>query len=75
MEGLCFDWNCCALNMIMDMSRSSHTSNADYFKTVMKNLILYMRSSGLPFKSRVVELLIKLRDLPCISTRDLPDVT
>ncbi|KAM7453908.1 hypothetical protein BLSTO_05340 [Blastocystis sp. subtype 1] len=75
MEGLCFDWNCFALNLIMDVSRTSDAKNTDYFRTVMKNLILYMRSSGMPFKSRVVDLLIKLRDLPCIGTHDLPDVT
>ena len=59
----------------MDVSRSSDVKNVAYFSAAMKNLILYLRSSDMPFKSRVVELLIRLHSLGSACIGPLPDVT
>ena len=74
-DASCFDWDCFALKLIMDVSRSSDVKNVAYFSAAMKNLILYLRSSDMPFKSRVVELLIRLHSLGSACIGPLPDVT
>ena len=59
MEGLCFDWNCFAYDLLIDISKEYDFKEDDFFNRTFNNLILYLRTSGVPFKARVVELLMR----------------
>ena len=72
--GSCFDWNCFALELTMEICRERVVSNTQFFKTVMHNLIHYLRSAGMPFKSRVIDLLIRLLYSAHVAPDDLPNV-
>ena len=65
-RGNCFDWSCFALNLIIEGCDHSCSQNADYFNCALKNLLLYVRTTGMPFKSTVLRILIRLLSLPCI---------
>ena len=59
----CFDWNCLALDLVLHISKRLANPPTEYFQRVFSNLLTYLRTAGLPFKSTIVELLIKC----CIS--------
>lgn len=52
--------------MIIEGCDHSCSQNADYFNCALKNLLLYVRTTGMPFKSTVLRILIRLLSLPCI---------
>lgn len=74
LEASCFDWSCFALDLILELSKRGAQSDRAFFASVLSNLIEYLRSSGMPFKSRVVELLIELRSSGALVGVALPDV-
>ena len=74
LQSSCFDWNCFALELAMEMCKEKIVSNTQFFKSVMRNLISYLRSVGMPFKSRVIELLIRLLYSSHVAMSDLPNV-
>lgn len=73
LHGHCFDWSCFALDLIMDICKDNSEQNRDYFGCVLKNLLLYVRTAGMPFKSTVIRLLTKLLSLHCVGLQ-CPDV-
>ena len=73
LQGHCFDWSCFALDLIMDICKDTSDKNRDYFGCVLKNLLLYVRTVGMPFKSTVIRLLTKLLSLRCAGLQR-PDV-
>ena len=70
----CFDWNCLALDLVFQISQRMKNPPNAYFHRVFANLLTYLRTAGLPFKSTIVELLIKMLHLR-IPLTDLPDVS
>ena len=66
LEGPCFDWNCYALNIAIDVGQKNASLSNDYIVNVFDNLLIYLRTSGMPFKTTVVELLIRLVNFPVI---------
>ena len=74
LQSSCFDWNCFALELAMEMCKAKIVSNTQFFRTVMRNLISYLRSVGMPFKSRVIELLIRLLYSSHVAMSALPNV-
>ena len=70
----CFDWNCLALDLVLHISKRLTNPPTEYFQRVFSNLLTYLRTAGLPFKSTIVELLIKMLHL-CMPLTKLPDVS
>ena len=75
LEASCFDWSCFALNLVLEISQEGQQKDNEFFSKVLTNLIEYLRSSGMPFKSHVVELLIQLRSSGALTGVTLPDVS
>lgn len=75
LEASCFDWSCFALNFVLEISQEGKQKDNAFFSQVLNRLIEYLRSSGMPFKSHVVELLIQLRSSGALDGVTLPDVS
>ena len=71
----CFDWNCFAYNLLIDISKEYDFKEDDFFNRTFNNLILYLRTSGVPFKARVVELLMRVIHSHNIHLATHPDVS
>ena len=71
----CFDWNCYAYDLLIDLSQNYKFDNDDFFNRTLNNLVLYLRTSGMPFKMRVVELLSRLITSNQITVTAHPDVS
>ena len=74
MNGLCFDWNCFVLDLVIDICKKKNVMTSACYEKLLRNLLQYLRISGMPFKSMVVRLLIKLMSVRQ-ETQALPDVT
>ena len=73
----CFDWICWQLEMILDLGEEySLINNSSYFNTVVHTIISYICTYGAPYKSRAIELLLRLLSQPQLyPITDLPDIT
>ena len=71
----CFDWNCFAYDLLIDISKEYDFKEDDFFNRTFNNLILYLRTSGVPFKARVVELLMRIIHSHNIHLATHPDVS
>ncbi|KAK8830341.1 hypothetical protein WA577_006027, partial [Blastocystis sp. JDR] len=74
LNGLCFDWNCYVLDLVVDICKEKTVLAPACFERLLRSLLCYLRISGMPFKSRVVQLLIRMMGIP-MPRRALPDVT
>ena len=71
----CFDWNCYAYDLLIDISKSYKFDKDDFFNRTLNNLVLYLQTSGMSFKMRVVELLSRLITSKQITVTAHPDVS
>lgn len=73
----CFDWLNWQLEMILDYGEgSAMKGDASYFNTVAHTIIQYICTYGAPYKSRAVELLLRLLSQPQLyPITGLPDIT
>ena len=70
----CFDWNCYAFDLLIDISRNYDYKEDDFFNRTFVNLVAYLKTSGMPFKARVVELLLRVIHSHNIHISAHPDV-
>lgn len=74
LEASCFDWSCFALDLVLEIIKQGGQTDPSFFDSALSHLIEYLRSSGMPFKSRVVELLIELRGSGALVHTQLPNI-
>ena len=74
LTGSCFDWDCFAFDLGMRIAADCKQVDTDFFYNMACNLIDYLNTAGMPFKSQVVELLIKLHGFRDSLLTKVPDV-
>ena len=72
-------WEKCVLNgesyaILLSMCDVWEYKRDDFFNRTLVNLVEYLRTSGMPFKSRVVTLLMRLMMSDGIEVQVWPDV-
>ena len=70
----CFEWNCESYAVLLSLSKVWEYKCDDFFNRTLGNLVEYLRTSGMPFKSRVVSLLMQLMMSEGIDIQVWPDV-
>ena len=60
LNGHCFDWSEFALDLVIRICKATGISNQEYFDRVLRNLVRFVRTAGMPFKSTVISLLIRV---------------
>ena len=71
---VCFEWNCESYAILLSMCDVWEYQRDDFFNRTLVNLVEYLRTSGMPFKSRVVTLLMRLMMSDGIEVQVWPDV-
>ena len=71
---VCFEWNCESYAILLSLSTVWRYEKDDFFNRTLGNLVEYLRTSGMPFKSRVVMLLMRLMMSSGIDVQRWPDV-
>ena len=72
----CFDWVNWELELVLDIGEEVHIARPEYFNQVVKTILQYLCTYGAPYKSRAVELLLRLLSQPqCYTVTQLPDIT
>mgnify|MGYP000011942946 FL=1 len=71
---VCFEWNCESYAILLSMCDVWEYKRDDFFNRTLVNLVEYLRTSGMPFKSRVVTLLMRLMMSDGIEVQVWPDV-
>lgn len=74
--GGCFDWINWELELLLDVGEEHTLQAPEYFNSVVATIIRYVCTYGAPYKSRAVELLLRLLSEPQLYTlTHLPDIS
>ena len=76
MSGGCFDWINWELELLLDVGAEYSLQAPEYFNNVVATIIKYICTYGAPYKSRAVELLLRLLSEPQLyPLTHLPDIS
>ena len=71
----CFDWVNWELGLVLDIGEEVAIARPEYFNQVVKTIMQYLCTYGAPYKSRAVELLLRLLSQPqYYAVTELPDI-